>query len=87
MLLLIVSHKYTFNLEDSFCLKIVQFGEISVLIHSVFVIAATGTGKTHIIESFDKTYQIMRLKPYNSYIDPKAVTTDESYKVINPSTR
>ena len=73
--------------EDSFCLKIVQFEEILVVRHSVFVIGAAGTGKTQIIKSLNKTYQIMGLKPYINYINPKAVTTDELYGVINPSTR
>ena len=43
--------------EDSFCLKIVQFEEILVVRHSVFVIGAAGTGKTQIIKSLNKTYQ------------------------------
>ena len=73
--------------EDSFCLKIVQFEEILVVRHSVFVIGAAGTGKTQIIKSLNKTYQLLGMKPYINYLNPKAVTTDELFGVINPSTR
>lgn len=37
--------------------------------------------------SLKKTYQIMKRKPVTVDLDPKAVTCDELFGVIHPSTR
>lgn len=55
--------------------------------HSVFVIGNAGTGKSCVWKTLAKTYQNLKMKP--SYVDlnPKAVTNDELFGVINPTTR
>ena len=73
--------------EESFCLKVVQLEELLNVRHSVFVIGNAGTGKTQILKALMKTYQNMKQKPVCVDLNPKAVTNDELFGVINPSTR
>ncbi|GAB5581369.1 dynein axonemal heavy chain 17 isoform X1 [Prionailurus iriomotensis] len=62
--------------EDSFVLKVVQLEELLQVRHSVFV-----------LKSLHKTYQNMKRKPIAVDLDPKAVTCDELFGIINPATR
>ena len=73
--------------EESFCLKVVQLEELLNVRHSVFVIGNAGTGKSQILKSLNKTYQNMKRRPVCVDLNPKAVTNDELFGVINPSTR
>ena len=73
--------------EDNFVLKVVQLEELLHVRHSIFVIGNAGTGKTKILRSLNKTYQIMKRKPVWQDLNPKAVTNDELFGYINPSTR
>ncbi|XP_077967769.1 dynein beta chain, ciliary-like [Styela clava] len=73
--------------EDNFILKVVQLEELLAVRHSVFVIGNAGTGKTQILKSLNKTYQIQKRKPIWVDLNPKAVTNDELFGVVNPSTR
>lgn len=73
--------------EESFCLKVIQLEELLNVRHSVFVIGNAGTGKSQILKSLNKTYQNFKKKPVCVDLNPKAVTNDELYGVINPSTR
>jgi dynein heavy chain len=73
--------------EDGFVLKIVQLEELFAVRHSVFVIGNTGTGKTMVWKTLNKTYQNQKRKPVYNDLNPKAVTNDELFGVINPSTR
>ena len=68
-------------------LKVVQLEELIHVRHSVFVIGGPGTGKTKILRSLHKTYQIMKRKPIWQDLNPKAVTNDELFGYINPATR
>ncbi|KAI8438868.1 hypothetical protein MSG28_011209 [Choristoneura fumiferana] len=73
--------------EDNFILKVVQLEELLEVRHSVFIIGNAGTGKTQVWKTLFKTYQNLRKKPVFNDLNPKAVTNDELFGVINPATR
>uniref|UniRef100_A0A8D2N608 Dynein axonemal heavy chain 17 n=1 Tax=Zonotrichia albicollis TaxID=44394 RepID=A0A8D2N608_ZONAL len=73
--------------EDNFVLKVVQLEELLSVRHSVFVVGAAGTGKSQVLRSLHKTYQRMKRRPVWADLNPKAVTNDELFGVINPATR
>ncbi|XP_066237508.1 dynein axonemal heavy chain 17 isoform X2 [Saccopteryx leptura] len=73
--------------EDSFVLKVVQLEELLQVRHSVFVIGNAGSGKSQVLRSLNKTYQNMKRRPVTVDLDPKAVTCDELFGIINPATR
>jgi dynein heavy chain len=73
--------------EDGFVLKIVQLQELIDVRHSVFVIGNAGTGKSQVLRSLNKTYQIMKKKPMWVDLNPKAVVPNELFGFINPATR
>ncbi|XP_076855598.1 dynein axonemal heavy chain 17-like [Brachyhypopomus gauderio] len=73
--------------EDSFVMKVVQMEELLAVRHSVFIIGNAGTGKSQVLRSLNKTYQNMGRKPVMVDLDPKAVTCDELFGIINPATR
>ncbi|XP_033038308.1 dynein heavy chain 17, axonemal isoform X3 [Trachypithecus francoisi] len=73
--------------EDSFVLKVVQLEELLQVRHSVFVIGNAGSGKSQVLKSLNKTYQNLKRKPVAMDLDPKAVTCDELFGIINPATR
>ncbi|XP_059853521.1 dynein axonemal heavy chain 17 [Delphinus delphis] len=73
--------------EDSFVLKVVQLEELLQVRHSVFVIGNAGSGKSQVLKSLNKTYQNLQRKPVAVDLDPKAVTCDELFGIINPVTR
>nr|XP_061808009.1 dynein axonemal heavy chain 9-like isoform X2 [Nerophis lumbriciformis] len=73
--------------EDNFVLKVVQLEELLAVRHSVFVIGNAGTGKSQVLRSLQKTYQNTKRRPVWMDLNPKAVTNDELFGIINPSTR
>ncbi|NXL65574.1 DYH9 protein, partial [Chordeiles acutipennis] len=73
--------------EDNFVLKVVQLEELLTVRHSVFVVGNAGTGKSQVLRSLNKTYQIMKHCPLWADLNPKAVTNDELFGIINPVTR
>ncbi|KAM6897413.1 dynein axonemal heavy chain 9-like [Xenentodon cancila] len=73
--------------EDNFVLKVVQLEELLAVRHSVFVIGNAGTGKSQVMRSLQKTYQNMKRRPVWADLNPKAVTNDELFGIINPATR
>ncbi|KAM8934084.1 dynein axonemal heavy chain 11-like [Pelodytes ibericus] len=73
--------------EENFILKITQLEELLAVRHSVFVVGNAGTGKSTILKTLHKTYFNMKLKPMWNDINPKAVTTDELFGYLHPSTR
>ncbi|NWU53608.1 DYH17 protein, partial [Dromas ardeola] len=73
--------------EESFVLKVVQLEELLQVRHSVFVIGNAGCGKSQVLRSLNRTYKNMKQKPVTVDLDPKAVTCDELFGVIHPSTR
>ncbi|KAF2978603.1 hypothetical protein EK904_004180 [Melospiza melodia maxima] len=66
---------------------VVQLEELLSVRHSVFVVGAAGTGKSQVLRSLHKTYQRMKRRPVWTDLNPKAVTNDELFGVINPATR
>lgn len=72
---------------DGFILKVVQLEELFAVRHSVFIVGNAGTGKSQVWKTLYKTYQNQKRKPYYNDLNPKVVTNDELFGVINPSTR
>ncbi|XP_030637015.1 dynein heavy chain 11, axonemal [Chanos chanos] len=73
--------------EESFILKVVQLEELLTVRHSVFVVGNAGTGKSQILRTLHKTYSNMKRKPVWASLNPKALSTDELFGFIHPSTR
>ncbi|XP_064531689.1 dynein axonemal heavy chain 9 isoform X4 [Pseudopipra pipra] len=73
--------------EDNFVLKVVQLEELLMVRHSVFVVGNAGTGKSQVMRSLHRTHQIMKRRPVWTDLNPKAVTNDELFGIINPATR
>ncbi|XP_077869744.1 dynein beta chain, ciliary-like [Saccoglossus kowalevskii] len=73
--------------EDNFILKVVQLEELLNVRHSVFVLGNAGTGKSQVLKTLNKTYANMKRRPVWHDLNPKAVTNDELFGIINPATR
>ncbi|CAH8640372.1 unnamed protein product [Heterobilharzia americana] len=73
--------------EDNFVLKAIQLQELFAVRHSVFVLGNAGTGKSMVWKTLYRTNFNMKKKPVAIDLDPKAVTNDELFGVINPATR
>ncbi|KAL3274195.1 hypothetical protein HHI36_015611 [Cryptolaemus montrouzieri] len=73
--------------EDNFILKVVQLEELLEVRHSVFIVGNAGTGKTQVWKTLFKTYFNIKRKPVYNDLNPKAVTNDELFGIINPATR
>ena len=73
--------------EDNFILKVVQLQELLDVRHSVFILGNAGTGKSQVWKTLHKTWQNRKTKPIAVDLDPKAVTNDELFGIINPATR
>ncbi|KAJ3158178.1 hypothetical protein HDU86_003133 [Geranomyces michiganensis] len=73
--------------EDVFVLKVVQLEELLAVRHCVFIIGNGGTGKSQIWKMLAKTYMNSGKKCVFADLNPKAVTTDDLFGCINPSTR
>lgn len=67
--------------------QVVQLEELLAVRHSVFVIGNAGTGKSQVMRSLQRTYQNMKRRPVWADLNPKAVTNDELFGIINPATR
>ncbi|XP_066544120.1 dynein axonemal heavy chain 11 [Amia ocellicauda] len=73
--------------EENFILKVTQLEELLEVRHSVFIVGSAGTGKSQILKTLHKTYGNMKVKPVWNDMNPKAVTTDELFGFLHPSTR
>ncbi|XP_014225178.1 dynein beta chain, ciliary [Trichogramma pretiosum] len=73
--------------EDGFILKVVQLEELLEVRHSVFIVGSAGCGKTQVWKTLFRTYQNIKRKPIFNDLNPKAVTNDELFGIINPATR
>lgn len=67
--------------------QVVQLEELLEVRHSVFVVGNAGTGKTQVWKTLYRTYQNIKKKPLYNDLNPKAVTNDELFGIINPATR
>ncbi|XP_013068368.2 dynein beta chain, ciliary [Biomphalaria glabrata] len=81
------THDQKLQPEENFILKIVQLEELFEVRHSVFLLGNCGTGKSKVWNTLQRTYKNMGRKPTAIDLDPKAVTNDELFGVINPATR
>jgi len=68
-------------------MQVVQLVELLEVRHSVFIIGLAGTGKSEVWKTLYRTYANLKFKPYFNDIEPKAVTNDELFGVISPTTR
>ncbi|KAG5833963.1 hypothetical protein ANANG_G00281520 [Anguilla anguilla] len=73
--------------EENFVLKVTQLEELLAVRHSVFVVGSAGTGKSQILKTLHRTYTNMKLKAVWNDMNPKAVTTDELFGYLHPTTR
>ncbi len=73
--------------EESFVLKVVQLEELLYVRHSVFIVGNAGTGKSQVWKTLFRTFMNLKKKPVYCDLNPKAVTNDELYGIINPATR
>ena len=73
--------------EENFILKVVQLQELFDVRHSVFCLGNAGVGKSKIWNSLIRTYRNAGKKPAAIDLDPKAVTNNELFGIINPATR
>ena len=67
--------------------QVAQLEELLVVQHSVFVVGSASAGKSQVLRSLHKTYQIMKCRPIWTDLNPKAITNDELFGIINPATR
>lgn len=67
--------------------QVVQLKELLEVRHSVFVLGNAGSGKSKVWNTLQRTYKNLGQKPTAADLDPKAVTNDELFGVINPATR
>jgi len=65
----------------------VQLQELFEVRHSVFLLGPAGAGKSKVWNTLTRTYRNMGRKPQAVDLDPKSVTNDELFGIINPSTR
>lgn len=75
------------SLQLPFSSQVVQLEELLAVRHSVFVVGGAGTGKSQVLRSLHRTYQVMKRRPVWTDLNPKAVTNDELFGIINPATR
>jgi len=68
-------------------LQVVQLQELFDVRHSVFIVGNAGTGKSMVWKSLFKANQLMKKKPTAVDLNPKAVTNNELFGIINPATR
>lgn len=68
-------------------LKVVQLEELLAVRHCVFILGNAATGKSQIWKILARTYVNIGKKCVTSDLNPKAVTTDDLFGYINPSTR
>jgi len=73
--------------EDVFCLKITQLREIFVVRWSVFLLGPAGCGKSAIWKTLLRAQNNFGEKTIFKPINPKAVTRNELYGFLHPTTR
>lgn len=64
-----------------------QLDELFAVRHSVFIDGGAGAGKSEVWHTLYHTHLMNGRTPTAVDLDPKAVTNDELFGVINPATR
>ncbi|KAM3184981.1 hypothetical protein ACTXT7_007293 [Hymenolepis weldensis] len=72
--------------EEAFILKVIQLDELFAVRHSVFIVGVAGAGKTEVWMTLYHTHLMNGRTPTAIDLDPKAVTNDELFGVIQSST-
>jgi dynein heavy chain len=72
---------------DGFVLKVTQLQELLDVRHSVFVLGPGGSGKSTVWRMLAKANHELGRKTHVQILNPKAITTNELYGYVNPSTR
>lgn len=67
--------------------QVVQLQELFEVRHSVFLLGSAGAGKSKVWNTLIRTYRNQGRKPHAIDLDPKAVTNNELFGIINPATR
>ena len=75
------------SMKPSPFLQVVQLQELFEVRHSVFLLGGAGAGKSRVWNTLIRTYKNQGRKPQAIDLDPKAVTNDELFGIINPATR
>jgi dynein heavy chain len=73
--------------DPTFCLKVGQLREIFSVRWSVFLLGPAGAGKTAIWKTLARAQEKVGENTVFKIINPKAVTTDELYGSLHPTTR
>lgn len=73
--------------DANMILKVIQLHELLEVRHSVFLVGSAGTGKTTIWRTLFKTMENEDKRPMYNDLNPKGVSNDELYGIINPVTR
>lgn len=73
--------------DANMILKVIQLHELLEVRHSVFLVGSAGTGKTTIWRTLFKTMENEGKRPMYNDLNPKGVSNDELYGIINPVTR
>ena len=82
-----VIHTAKLQPEEGFILKMQQLEELLAVRHCVFVMGPAGAGKSKCWKMLAESWKMMGKKTTTVDLNPKAVTSNELYGYINPSTR
>lgn len=64
--------------EAGFVLKVVQLEELFAVRHSVFVIGFSGTGKSEVWKTLNRTYFNQKRRPHFNDLNPKGTFSDNT---------
>eukprot|EP00899_Mesostigma_viride_P019011 jgi/Mesvir1/27110/Mv25131-RA.3 len=73
--------------EDSFILKVEQLDELLQVRHCVFIVGACGTGKSAVWRTLADVNTARGRRCLTPDLNPKAVSSDELYGHVSPTTR
>ena len=76
-----------YQADETFCLKITQLREIFEVRWSVFLLGPAGCGKSAVYRTLQRAQNMHGEKTIFKPINPKAVTRNELYGYLHPSTR
>eukprot|EP00163_Fabomonas_tropica_P009916 TRINITY_DN1985_c0_g1_i1.p1 TRINITY_DN1985_c0_g1~~TRINITY_DN1985_c0_g1_i1.p1 ORF type:complete len:4225 (-),score=1474.45 TRINITY_DN1985_c0_g1_i1:598-13272(-) len=80
-------HEMLYQPEETFRLNVVQLHELLLVRHSVFILGPAGSGKTATWKTLKHAHGILGKETVIEPINPKAITPDELYGSLHPTTR
>ena len=72
--------------DEVFVSKVIQLDDIMTVRHSIFIIGASGTGKSSIRKVLENSYHESEERVFVHDLDPKAIEKEELYGYINTTT-